>query len=58
MATAIEPIVAAVVGFVFFHQVLEPVQIVGAFITIAAALPLTLQQAPGVEQGAVVATES
>lgn len=42
----IEPIVAAVAGFVIFGQVLEPLQIVGAAIIIGAALALTLQRNP------------
>lgn len=38
----IEPIVAAIAGFVFFGQTLEPLQLVGAVIIIAAALSLTV----------------
>lgn len=40
----IEPIVAAIAGYIFFRQVLEPLQIVGAFLIIGAALSLTLQR--------------
>lgn len=40
----IEPIVAAIAGFVVFHQLLEPLQLVGAAIIIGAALVLTLQR--------------
>src|SRR5581483_4738169 len=50
----IEPIVAAVGGFVFFGQTLEALQIVGAAIIIAAALSLTLQSKPVAAQQAVV----
>ncbi len=50
----IEPIVAAISGFVFFGQTLEALQIVGAAIIIAAALSLTLQSKPVAAQEAVV----
>ena len=50
----IEPIVAAIAGFIFFHQVLEPLQLVGAAIIIAAALSLTLMPSPNVKPDAVV----
>lgn len=49
----IEPIVAAVAGYFVFHQVLEPPQILGAVIIIAAALSLTLQRTPAVQESIV-----
>lgn len=39
----IEPIVAGIAGYLVFQQVLEPLQIFGAAVIIAAALSLTLQ---------------
>lgn len=38
----IEPVVAAVAGFVFFGQLLEPLQLLGAVIIIGAAASLTV----------------
>jgi drug/metabolite transporter (DMT)-like permease len=40
----VEPIVAAIAGYLIFGQVLEPPQIFGACLIIAAALSLTLQR--------------
>ena len=50
----IEPVVAGIAGFIVFRQALEPLQIFGAVIIISAALVLTLQRAPSVEQEAIV----
>ncbi len=50
----IEPVVAGIAGFLIFNQALEPLQIFGAVIIISAALALTLQRPPSVEQEAIV----
>lgn len=43
LVATIEPVVASVAGFVVFSQVLEPLQIVGAGLIIAAAVSLSLK---------------
>lgn len=46
----IEPIVAALAGYLVFGQTLEGLQIVGAMLIVGAALSLTVQRAPAAQQ--------
>lgn len=54
VVATIEPIVAGIAGLVFFQQLLEPLQLVGAGVIIAAALSLTLQRHPTAQEEEIV----